>query len=336
MRICLIGLTGHIEYVFQGMAKDPACRIVGVAPGSPGEKTERVAGRPEVSEARFYADYRKMLDELRPDIAVVACYFCDHAKATVEALTRGCHVFVEKPLALAFDDLALVKTAYAASNRHLAAMFGLRYTPWFLTAWENVQKGMIGRIRLLNAQKSYKLGRREEFYHRRATYGGTLPWVGSHAIDWIHWFSGERFCSVYASHSRSFNREHGELETTALAHFTLTNEVFASVTLDYLRPEKAPTHDDDRLRLVGTEGIMEIRGGKVFLLDGEGGGPKELPLSSGGDIFSDFLRQVRGEGPSLVTAGDSFYITGAALQARRSADEGRVIFFPAEEASGPF
>ncbi len=330
MRICLIGVTGHIDYVFQGMAKDPACRITGVAPGSPGEKTERLAGRPEVSGARFYTDYRKMLDELRPEIAVVACHFCDHARVTVEALARGCHVFVEKPLALTFEDLALVKKAYAAANRHLAAMFGLRYAPWFLTAWEGVQEGMIGRIRLLNAQKSYKLGRREEFYHRRASYGGTLPWVGSHAIDWIHWFSGERFCSVYASHSRQFNREHGELEVTALAHFTLTNEVFASVTLDYLRPEKAPAHDDDRLRLVGTEGIMEIRDGKVFLLSGEGGGAQELPLSPGGDIFSDFLRQVRGEGAALVTAEDSFYITEAALAARRSADEGRVVFFPAE------
>lgn len=327
MRICLIGVTGHIDYVFQGMAKDPACRILGVAPGSPGEKMERLAGRPEVSGARFYTDYRKMLDELRPEIAVVACHFCDHAKVTVEALARGCHVFVEKPLALTFEDLALVKEAYVAAQRHLAAMFGLRYVPWFLTAWENVQKGMIGRIRLLNAQKSYKLGRREEFYHRRASYGGTLPWVGSHAIDWIHWFSGERFRSVFASHSRQFNRDHGELEVTALAQFTLTNEVFASVTLDYLRPDRAPTHDDDRLRLVGTEGIMEIRDGKVFLLDGEGGDPKELPLSPGGDIFSDFLRQVRGEGAALVSAEDSFYVTEAALIARQSADEGRVIFF---------
>lgn len=330
MRICLIGVTGHIEYVFGGMVKDPVCRIVGVAPGSSGEKTEKLAGRPEIKEAKFYSDYRKMLDELEPDIAVVACHFSDHAKITVEALRRGCHVFVEKPLALTFDDLALVKNACATSNRHLAAMFGLRYTPWFLTAWENVQNGMIGRIRLLNAQKSYKLGRREKFYHRRASYGGTLPWVGSHAIDWIHWFSGERFCSVYASHSRWFNREHGELEITALAHFTLTNEVFASVTLDYLRPEQAPTHDDDRLRLVGTEGIMEVRGGKVFLLNGEGGSPKELPLLPAGDIFSDFVRQVRGEGNSLVTTEDSLYITEVSLKARRSADEGRIVFFPPE------
>ena len=287
MRICLIGVTGHIDYVFQGMAKDPACRILGVAPGSPGEKMERLAGRPEVSGARFYTDYRKMLDELRPEIAVVACHFCDHAKVTVEALARGCHVFVEKPLALTFEDLALVKEAYVAAQRHLAAMFGLRYVPWFLTAWENVQKGMIGRIRLLNAQKSYKLGRREEFYHRRASYGGTLPWVGSHAIDWIHWFSGERFRSVFASHSRQFNRDHGELEVTALAQFTLTNEVFASVTLDYLgRIERRPM-TMTASGWWGRKGSWRSATGRSSSWTGRAGTPKPLsPEAISSPIFS--------------------------------------------------
>lgn len=329
MNVGLIGATGHLGYVLSGIRQDRESRIVGIAPGSAGEDMAKLQDLLAVTEGiRVYADYRKLLDELQPDIVAVACHFNDHAKITMEALQRGCHVFVEKPLALTIDELEEVKKVHTASGRYLAAMFGLRYKPWFLTAWENVQNGMIGQIRLVNAQKSYKLGRREEFYQKRATYGGTLPWVGSHAIDWIHWFSGERFRSVYATHSRRGNRDHGELEATALAHFTLTNEVFASVTVDYLRPEQAPTHDDDRLRLVGTEGIMEVCGNKVFLLKNDSGGVQELPLLPAGEIFFDFLQQAQGKGKCLVTAEQSFYITEACLRARQSADEGRVVIFP--------
>ena len=277
MKICLIGVTGHIKYVLNGVRKDKDSRIVGIAPGSPREKIEKIYHLLD-DGIRVYSDYREMLDELQPDIVTVACHFNDHARITVEVLERGSHVFVEKPVALTFEELEQVKKAHASSGRYLAAMFGLRYKPWFMTAWKSVRSGMIGDIRMLNAQKSYKLGLRQEFFKHRNTYGGTIPWVGSHAIDWVYWFSGEKFRSVYATHSRKYNKDHGELEVTALCHFTLTNEIFASVSVDYLRPEQAPTHDDDRLRVVGTKGSIEVREHKVFLINGECSGIKEMPL----------------------------------------------------------
>jgi predicted dehydrogenase len=55
---------------------------------------------------------------------------------------------------------------------------------------ESIKQGSIGKVRLMNSQKSYKLGSRSEFYKHRQTYGGTIPWVGSHAIDWMYWLSG--------------------------------------------------------------------------------------------------------------------------------------------------
>src|SRR3954451_3298074 len=38
---------------------------------------------------------------------------------------------------------------------------------------------------------------------------------------------------------------------------TMRNGGVASVTLDYLRPEPAPTHGDERLRIAGTRGVIE-------------------------------------------------------------------------------
>ena len=98
-------------------------------------------------------------------------------------------------------------------------------------------------------------------------------------------------------------------------------------SIDYLRPQKAPTHDDDRLRVVGTKGILEVRNGKVFLMNDEIDGIREIPLQSKRSMFLEFIEQVRGQGECLISAQDSFYVTEACLKARQSADEEKVILF---------
>jgi len=329
MRICFIGSSGHFGYALNAIKKDSSCQVIGIAPGSDGEDMDGL--KKSLSGFGFnpplYEDYRVMLDELKPDIVVINCHFGDHAKVTLEALKRKIHVFVEKPVATTLEDLDLIKNAYKDAGVYLAAMLGLRYTSHFLTAWEAVQQGRIGKVRLMNAQKSYKLGSRKEFYKHRESYGGTIPWVGSHAVDWMYWFSGEKFVSVYATHSKQYNQNHGDLEMTALCHFTFTNEVFGGINIDYLRPLTASTHDDDRIRIAGTRGVIEVRGGKVYLINDEAEGIQELPLLPEKDIFEDFLKQVRAEGKCMVSAEDSFIVTEACLKARLSADKNEVIYF---------
>ncbi len=47
-----------------------------------------------------------------------------------------------------------------------------------------MEDGSIGEIRLLNTQKSYKLGRRGENYKSREVYGGTIPgWKSWGGLD---------------------------------------------------------------------------------------------------------------------------------------------------------
>lgn len=329
MRICIIGSTGHYNLVFSGIKEEKNIQIVGVAPGSEGDRAERVLNK-AVSlgySPQYFEDYIKMLDELKPDIAVVSCYFGDHAKVTVEAIKRNIHVFVEKPVATTLKDLDRVKSAYNNANVHLATMFGLRYKPWFLTAHKVVKDGAIGDIRLMNAQKSYTLGIRGPHVKQRETYGGTIPWVGSHAIDWLYWFSGEKFQSVYASHSTRNNGEYESLETSAICQYKLSNDIFASVSMDYFRPENAPSESDDRIRIVGTKGIIEVRDRKVLLINDEKAGIQEVPLLEERHIFADFLNQIRGKGKCMVSAKESFYVTEACLRARQSADCEEVVFF---------
>jgi predicted dehydrogenase len=332
MKLCVIGSRGHQAYVIDGLREMPLVKVVGISAGSEEDDAREITGMfgDLGRSAEVYSDYRLMLDELDPDVVSIAGPLEEHAQMCIEAFQRGIHVFCEKPVATTMSDLKRLKNAYAETDSHFAAMMGMRYDPAFYAAWRAVRDGEIGRVRLINAQKSYKLGQRPEYYWRRETYGGTIPWVGSHAIDWIKWFSRERFRTVYATHTSRYNNDYGELETLALCHFTLTDDVFASASIDYLRPAAAATHGDDRIRVVGTEGTIEVRMERVFLISDETEGTEELEAKCDRQIFRDFVEQIKGSGVGLMDAEDIFEVTEACLLARRSADVGHVINFEAQ------
>jgi predicted dehydrogenase len=346
MKLCMIGNRGgHDKHVWDALPLMPHVRVAGIAAGAPEDdassvdevapwlkRCDALGFTPEV-----FTDYRQMLDQLRPDIVTVCGPFELHAEMSAEALRRGIHVFCEKPVALTLEQLAMVRAAYTeakaqfqgwyAGGLHLATIMNLRYDPAFYTAWRAVQEDAIGTVRLINAQKSYRLGRRDAYYRDRATYGGTIPWIGVHAFDWIYWYSDAKFTSVYATHSTQYNQGHGDLEVSALCNFTLTGEVFASASLDYLRPPTSPTHGDDRVRVMGTDGAIEVRGGQAYLINAETEGEAVLPLACDRQIFQDFVEHIEGTTTALLTADDVFAVTEASLLARQSADEGRVIVF---------
>ena len=106
MKICFIGATGHSNYDLESIAvnaavsetgsENRAVYIEGIAPGSVGEDVSGLYKRlrEQYPSLRLYEDYCRMLDELKPDIAVICCFFADQSRAAIEALNRGIHVFM--------------------------------------------------------------------------------------------------------------------------------------------------------------------------------------------------------------------------------------------------
>lgn len=321
MRICITGSCGHGAGVLAALAADPSLSLVALAPGFPGENPDRLmaAAKRCGQSPRLYADTEDMLSAETPDILIVDGPFGLHAAHTLAALRRGIAVLCDKPLATTEEQLEQLEHACRTPGALLWSMQTMRYEAPFYTAARMLHRGAIGDIRLISMQKSYRLGTRPAFYGDPDLYGGTIPWVAIHAIDTVGYFCRKYPVSVYAQQSAAGSPGGSCPEMTAACLLTLPGEVLASVTADYLRPQNAPTHGDDRVRVAGTEGILEIRNGALYCIDRRHNGLRPLPLLTPPALFSEFVAALRGSRDTLLSMQDSLDSTRIALLARRSA-----------------
>lgn len=272
-----------------------------------------------------FEDIERMFDEARPTIAVICGPFERHAAQTIVALQRGIHCITEKPVALDEQSLRTIEQTLASNARvQLAGMMFSRFDSGFYHAKQMIEEGTIGEVRLINARKSYKLGKRGAYYANRDTYGGTIPWVGSHAIDWAMWYAGGTPRGVYATHSAQHNGDNGTMERSATCLLEFDNEVSATISIDVFRPEAAPSHGDDWTRVVGTKGVMEVRPGRIDIVDATG--PRTItPPAAPRTFLQTFVGQIAGTVAPVVDTKQTIDLTKTLLAARRSADERRHV-----------
>ena len=321
MKIALIGHRGHWGYVLKDLARLPEVEVVAISGGGdPVEPMAEALRKYYSGPFALYEDYRLMLAEVPCDLVMVDGPFHQHAEMCVECLKYNRHVFCEKPIALTLEDLEKIEEAYdkAEPGTRIASMVGLRTEPAFHAAYRAVSSGAIGKVQMVNARKSYKLGQRRDFFKKRETYGGTIPWVGSHALDWILWFSGAPYKTIGAFHNSAENRDHGDLEMTCAVMSVMENGVIGTASIDYWRPQGAATHGDDQVRVAGTDGVIEVAHGKCTLITGSG--EKEIELTENVGIFRDFVRSIIDGTPGIVSSEETFELTRACLIARDDAD----------------
>lgn len=303
MKVCFIGSCGHSKQAYRYLKTRSDVILCGIAPESSHENMTE-SFDPEIP---FYSDYLKMLNDTAPDLAIVSPVFAHTGRVITECAQRGIDVFSEKPIASTLDELQKVEKAVKDSGIKFCAMHYLRYSPAFYHSARLVREGKIGDVRMVTAQKSYKYGTRPLWYGDRSLYGGTIPWVGIHAIDWIYHFTKKRFVSVS---SQSIG---ASPELAAICQFQMEDDVIASLNIDYYRPDSAPTHGDDRIRCVGTRGIIEVRDDEIILMNGEESCVITPPHAP--ELLEEFI-----DGKTDLSPNEIFYLTRIAIIARDSAD----------------
>ncbi len=309
----MIGASGHHHQVTDAIRAGLVCPPSAIAPGDAGED---VSGLAAETGAKAYPSWRGMLEAEKPHLVVVNSWYGHLAEKSVCCLEKGIHVYSEKPLAASLDELACLEAVYSGSNAALGCMLNLNCCGWYKAVEACIERGDIGEVRLIHAQKSYRMGVRGPQYQNRKDYGGTIPWIGIHALDWVLGLGGE--CEQLSAYqSRVANGGNGDMETDAVLLLRLKGGVLASADMDFLRPTGSARHDDDRLRVTGTRGMVEAANGRVWL---ENENPRrELALPESENPFDRFLRAIE-SGRADVLARRALYDTRVALLAREAAD----------------
>ncbi|HEY2892643.1 MAG TPA: Gfo/Idh/MocA family oxidoreductase, partial [Pirellulales bacterium] len=186
LRAAVIGRTGRGDY---GHALDevwtdlPGVELVAVADDN---KMGLAATAKKLKVNKAYADYRQMLDEVKPDLVSIATRWLDgHREIVVAAADRGIHIYLEKPLARSLAEADEMVATCERTHAKLAIAHQTRYSPRLPVVMEMLTSGKIGKVLELR-------GRGKE----DARGGGEDLWVlGTHIMDLIRVLGGDpRWC----------------------------------------------------------------------------------------------------------------------------------------------
>jgi predicted dehydrogenase len=126
------------------------CELVRVADLAPAnlKKVKGISGAIDTTE-----DYRKVFEDEAIDAVVIATDAPTHHKLSVEAMTAGKHVLVEKPLALTVADGEEMVAQARSSSRILMVGHILLYHPAVTMMKEYVTSGELGDVYYLFSQR---------------------------------------------------------------------------------------------------------------------------------------------------------------------------------------
>ncbi len=318
IRLGMIGVDGHTDMIVKDLPALKDVRLVAWANGPVDASLPR--------EVKRYAEYEEMLEREELHVVGICLPYYRNAQAAVAAARKGIHIVMEKPVATTLADLERVRSAVKTGRVRLTALLGMRLEPRFRAIRSVIDSGAIGDPILVTAQKSYKFGKsRPDFYRAKDTYGGTIPWVGIHAIDFIHYTTRLDYIKTAAFQGNACHRDYPGVEDHAGILFELSNGGTAMLNIDFLRPESSPTHGDDRLRIAGYSGVVEIKDGGARVEAIDTSGVRDIPLPEAMSFFADFIAELRGEGTHILGPEEPFEMTRVALLARKSAETGHVI-----------
>ncbi len=190
-RVAIIG-TGMIA----NFAHLPACSLLG--------KSVEVVGCADIREAaaretaanfkipKVYTDPQKMLDELRPDIAVVAAPNMHHKNLSLMALRSGAHVVCEKPVALKYADAVELFAEARKLRMHFFPAQTYRFFNEQAAVKTIVNQGVLGDVYYAEFDAVRRRGiPRWGFFHiKQENGGGPFCDLGVHQLDYLLWLLG--------------------------------------------------------------------------------------------------------------------------------------------------
>jgi predicted dehydrogenase len=233
-------------------------RVAGVEVIGLCDPSSRVAdaARSEL-ELPVVASHHELLDK-QPDAVIVATPDFAHVEVAVDAASAGCHLMVEKPLAMTAEDATTIADAVSRAGRQCLVAFENRWNPAFAGIKERVESGELGPIisqtAVLNVSRlvpNQMIG--------WAPRTSPIWFQMSHTLDLAMWLSGQEPVRVSAVGARGrLGRDDMDTWDVVQALVELADGSTVSLESNWVLPESMPSFADFRYHVVGADGAAFV------------------------------------------------------------------------------
>jgi predicted dehydrogenase len=202
---------------------------------------------------RWYDDAAALIHDAEVDVVYIATPTSSHLEYTLMAAAAGKPVFVEKPMALSFDECRAMIDACQAANVPLWVAYYRRSLPRFLKIKAMIDAGEIGEVRsvaisLHRPPPAMKSGVIPWRFDPQINGGGIFVDMGVHMVDFLQYVLGP----IQTIQGQAANQ--GGLypaEDHVIAHFVFESGVMGVGDWCF-----TSALSRDEIRLIGTKGEL--------------------------------------------------------------------------------
>lgn len=190
MKYALIG-CGRISPNHIEAAKNNKLNFVAMCDTLSSAMEEKVKDFSLSDNIHKYVDYKEMLDKEEPDLVAIATPSGEHAMIALDCISAGCHVIIEKPIALSIRDANAIINVAKKCNVLVCANHQNRFNKSVQYIRKALEANRFGR--LLHGAAHVRWNRGESYYSQaswRGTWaqdGGALMNQCIHNIDLLRW-----------------------------------------------------------------------------------------------------------------------------------------------------
>ena len=258
-RFVIVGAGFRCYHMFAKTIRDrfsDRCEIVGVC--DPNYMRAQIYIDTINKDMKYYEDFDKMLEELKPDAALVTTPDAYHPKQIIKALNAGVDVYTEKPLTTTRENCAAIREAEKKSGKKVTITFNCRFIPFFVQLKEVVESGIIGTPLSINYDYHLPYTHGGDYFKRWHRFmemsGGMLVHKSTHHFDVVNWLLKDDPESVIAQGNRVYygndDRPHGERCLQCQYKETCTSfdwleDDKEDIQLLYFNPEKVDGYQRD-------------------------------------------------------------------------------------------
>ncbi|ABR30913.1 Gfo/Idh/MocA family protein [Thermosipho melanesiensis] len=336
-----IGTKKHMEALIENADKMETVAFCDIKKEK-AQKCARIFEERTGKKVEVETNYKKLLMREDIDAVAIATESGKHYEITMEALTNGKHVLVEKPMALSTKHADEMVELAKRKNLKLGVCFQNRFNPPIQELRKKVEEGAFGKI--YYGVATIRWNRNEEYYKQaswRGTWeqdGGALMNQCTHNIDLLQWMLGGEIEEVYGV-IRNFRHPYIEAEDFggAIIKFKGGRVGIIEGTTDVY-----PRNLHEKLGIFGEKGTVVIGGLAVnrieeWRFEGEEGHPfMNLPdpdtVYGNGHVklYRDFVEAIEEGRNSYITGEEGKKAVEIVLAIYRSAMTGKPVKFPFE------